>query len=137
VRDACCRPRAVSSSLRSFPASRVGRGDRGEFACCWLSGFALRRRLRLLPRFAGVPVCWLPEVVVPAGAASRHGRSLRFAPRAAAGGLPLAPFGRSQHAVDSPHDHEHTSMQLTVSILLRGGVDERASLAALGRPCGP
>ena len=126
----------------------------------------LRRRLRLLPRFAGVGVvfawCVLFRVLAPTSSSPSSLRSsptspaLQIAgylfpwcllaplrvtvvaalpPRSAAGGLPLVPFGYSQH-VAAEHEFQRTSSQLTVSIRVRGAVDERACLAALSPTCG-
>ena len=86
--------------LRLLPPLRgCGRGDRVVCSVpCSGADFVVTVVTAFLPRFAGVADRGLLVLVVPAGAASRHRRSLRSSPVAA---LPLVPFGHSQHVAAS------------------------------------
>ena len=119
--------------LRLLPPLRgCGRDDRVVCSVpCSGADFVVTVVTAFLPRFAGVADRGLLVLVVPAGAASRHCRSLPLLPGRCAPSRPLRAL--TTHG-SFPDNHEVTSSHGTVSIRLRSGVAPMARLAALGRP---
>ena len=104
VRDACCRPRAARKE--SFAFSAIGSKPAG------LLRLPAPRALQIAGYLCSFRLLAPLRVTVVAA----------LPPRSAAGGLPLAPFGYSQHVVASARKFQVTSCHGMGSSCRRGGV---------------
>ena len=102
--DACCRPRAARKE--SFAFSAIGSKPAG------LLRLPAPRALQIAGYLCSFRLLAPLRVTVVAA----------LPPRSAAGGLPLAPFGYSQHVVASARKFQVTSCHGMGSSCRRGGV---------------